>query len=60
MGWFDRSHVDSTFWSSSYLILVTGGLVAPIFHQVAHALSGASPRVYGWMHLCSKSQDIYR
>ena len=30
MGWFDRSHVDSTIWPSSNLILVTGGLVVPM------------------------------
>lgn len=27
MGWVDRSHVNSTFWPSTYLILVTGALV---------------------------------
>jgi len=35
MGWFDSSHVDSTIWSSSYLILVAGALigvrVAPVY-----------------------------
>ena len=37
MGWFDRSHVSSTFWSSSYLILVTGGLVVPLSRQFIQA-----------------------
>jgi hypothetical protein len=37
MGWFDRSHVNSTIWSSSYLILVTGGLLAPMSRQFTHA-----------------------
>ena len=37
MGWFDRSHVNSTLWSSSYLILVTGGLVLPMSCQFTHA-----------------------
>ena len=37
MGWFDRSHVNSTIWSSSYLILVTGWLVVLISCQFTHA-----------------------
>ena len=37
MGWFDRSHVNSTFWSSSYLILVTGKLVVPLSCQFIQA-----------------------
>ena len=37
MGWFDRSHVDSTIWSSSYLVLVTGELVVLMSRRFANA-----------------------
>ena len=37
MGWFDRSHVNSTIWSSSYLILVTSGFVVPMSRQFTNA-----------------------
>ena len=33
MGWIDCSHVNSTIWSSSYLILVTSGSVDPLSCQ---------------------------
>ena len=37
MGRFDLSHVNSTFWPSTYLILVTGVLVVPLSPQFTHA-----------------------
>jgi len=31
MGWLGSSHLDSTTWSSSYLVLVSGALIGVRF-----------------------------
>ena len=37
MGWSGRCHVNSTIWSSSHLILVSGEPVVPMSRQFTHA-----------------------
>ena len=63
MGWLGSSHLDSTTWSSSYLVLVSGALigvrfVAPLL--IHTFLLATGPRFYDWMHFRSKSQHICR
>lgn len=56
MGRFNSSHADSTIWSSSYLILVAGGLVvlrvAAVYSYFPQLLA------LGFMIGCTFSPDL--